>query len=90
MPACSQNAAVGPLSTSPPTKGLTATTGAEVATSASCIPGSARIGPMEITGFEGPITTASAEAIASSTSGVGPDGRHGGQVHVLDRPLARG
>ena len=62
---------VGPFTVRPPTKGLTATTGAAAARSASRIPGTARIGPIEITGFEGPITIASAPAIASSTSGVG-------------------
>ena len=64
------NAAVGPLSTSPPTSGETATTGAGAAASASRSPGTASIGPIEITGFDGPITIARADASASSTSGV--------------------
>ena len=64
MPACSQNATVGPFNERPPTNGLTATTGAGAARSASRIPGSARIGPIEMTGFDGPITIASASAIA--------------------------
>ena len=62
------NAPVGPLSTSPPTSGETATTGAGEATSASRRPGTASIGPIEITGFDGPITIARADASASSTS----------------------
>ena len=50
------NFSVGPLIARPATNGLTATTGAGLATTASRIPGTARIGPMLITGFEGPIT----------------------------------
>ena len=38
---------------------------------ASAIPPTARIGPIEMTGFDGPITTVLADAIASSASGVG-------------------
>ena len=53
---------VGPLTTWPATKGLTATTGAPEAAIASRMPGTARIGPMLITGLEGPITIASAPA----------------------------
>ena len=71
MPACSQNASVGPFTDLPPTNGLTATTGAGAARSASRIPGSARIGPIEMTGFDGPITIASASAIAWSTASDG-------------------
>ena len=55
---------VGPLTTSPATKGLTATTGAAEAAIASRMPGTARIGPMLITGLEGPITIASASRSA--------------------------
>ena len=69
------NAAVGPLSTSPPTSGLTATTGAELAISAARSSSIASIGPIEITGLEGPITIALACLIASSTSGVVPASR---------------
>jgi hypothetical protein len=65
---------VGPFSTAPRTSGETATTGAAVARSASAIPPTWRIGPIEMTGFDGPITTALAEAIASSASGVGTAG----------------
>ena len=65
------NAAVGPLSTSPPTIGLTATTGAGAAISASRMPGTARIGAIETSGLEGPITIARAPAIAASTSALG-------------------
>ena len=62
---------VGPLTTLPATKGLTATTGASEAAIASRMPGTARIGPMLITGLEGPITIASAARRASATSAVG-------------------
>jgi len=62
------NEAVGPLSTSPPTIGLTATTGAFEATSASRMPGTARIGAIEARGLDGPITIALARAIAASAS----------------------
>src|SRR5204863_325567 len=41
------NASVGPLSTSPPTIGLTASTGAGARAIASRIPGSARMGAIE-------------------------------------------
>ena len=70
-PSSSMNAAVGPLTTSPPTSGLTATTGARLAAIASRMPGTARIGPIEMIGFDGPITIVCAPAIASATSGVG-------------------
>ena len=52
------NDAVGPFSTSPPTIGLTATTGAVAPASASWIPGTARIGAIEASGLDGPITIA--------------------------------
>src|SRR5579871_5233628 len=65
------NASVGPLTISPTTIGLTATTGAGVVLIASAIDFSASIGPIEMTGFDGPITTARAAAIALSASGVG-------------------
>ena len=65
------NAAVGPFSTSPPTIGLTATTGASAARSASWMPGTARIGAIEASGLDGPITIALARAIAASTSALG-------------------
>jgi hypothetical protein len=52
------NEAVGPLSTSPPTIGLTAMTGAGEATIASWMPGTARIGAIDASGFDGPITIA--------------------------------
>ena len=89
MPACSQNGSVGPLIERPPTNGLTATTGAGAARSASRIPGRARIGPIEITGFEGPITIASASAIAWSTASDGARALDPAQLHALDRPLRR-
>src|SRR5215212_3477378 len=69
-PAQAMNRSVGPLSTEPRTSGETATTGAEAARSASATPSTRRIGPIEITGFDGPITIACARSSASSTSGV--------------------
>jgi len=65
------NSSVGPLTTRPSTNGLTATTGAVAVMIASRIPGTARIGPMLITGLEGPMTIRSAAAIAAVTSPVG-------------------
>ena len=59
-PVHAMNASVGPLSTCPPTSGETATTGAGQPRSASRIPGTARIGPIEMTGFDGPTITARA------------------------------
>src|SRR5262249_32680071 len=55
----------------PPTIGLTATTGAGVAASASAIPGTARIGPTDVMGFDGHTTISSAPRIASTTPGAG-------------------
>ena len=52
----------------PPTTGETATTGAGAARSASAMPGTARMGPMEITGLEGPTMMARAAATAASAS----------------------
>ncbi len=69
-PAQRMNASVGPFSEWPPTSGLTATTGAAASASASRIPGTASIGPMLATGFEGPIRIASAARSATLTSGV--------------------
>ena len=88
MPACAQNSSVGPLTARPPTNGLTATTGAVRPATASRMPGSARIGPIEITGFDGPITIASASASAASTSGVGRARSMPAQLHALDRARA--
>ena len=65
------NVAVGPLSTSPRTSGETATTGAAVSRSASRRPGIASIGPIEMTGLDGPMITARASRSAASTSGDG-------------------
>ena len=56
---------------------------------ASRIPAVARIGPIEITGFEGPTITASAAAIASSTSGVGVAASMPDELDPLDRRLRR-
>ncbi len=63
-------ASAGPLTARPPISGLTATHGAVRDSSAARMPGTARIGPIEITGLDGPITMASAASSASSTSGV--------------------
>ena len=65
------NGSVGPLTIAPPTTGETATTGAGAARSASARPGTARIGRIEITGFDGPTTIARAAAIASSAAAGG-------------------
>ena len=70
-PTAAMNFSVGPLTALPATKGLTAITGASAAAIASRIPGTDRIGPIEITGLDGPTTIASAPASASRTSGVG-------------------
>ena len=64
------NASVGPFSDLPPINGLTATIGASAASSASRMPGTARIGPMLATGLDGPITISSAISIARPTSSV--------------------
>ena len=81
-------AAVGPLSTSPPTIGETATTGAAAARSASVMPGTSRIVRIEMTGFDGPRTMARAPAIASSTA-CGRAGRLDPlQLDAVDGPLA--
>ena len=81
------NAAVGPLTTSPPTSGLTATTGAALPAIAVRSGSIARIGPIEITGLDGPITIARAFAIASSTSGWGARACSV-DLDLLDRTLA--
>ena len=47
------------------------TTGADVATNASRMPGTARMVPMLTTGLLGAMSTTSASAIASSTPGAG-------------------
>ena len=89
-PAPPRNASVGPLSTSPPTTGLTATTGAR--TSASARRSRSRIGPIEITGLLGPTITARACASAASTSrrrrGGAPPPRRCRKRHLVHRPAA--
>ena len=79
---------VGPLSTAPRTSGETATTGASVARSASAIPPTARIGPIEITGFDGPIRTARARR--DRVEHLRRRRRRAGAEHLdaLDRPRA--
>ena len=80
------NDAVGPLSTSPPTIGLTATTGAAAPVSASRMPGTARIGAIEASGLDGPITIARAPAIAASTCSLGSRLLGAAELQALDRP----
>jgi len=66
--------AAGPLSARPPTIPLTATTGTPrvlAAASAPVTPGTARMGAIDTSGFDGAITIASARSRASSTSSVG-------------------
>ena len=58
------SAPAGPETAAPPTIGLTAATGAFALRKASRIPGTARIGPMLVTGLLGAKTIASADAIA--------------------------
>ena len=80
-------ASVGPLTARPPTSGLTATTGPGAAAIASRIPGTARIGPIEITGFEGPTITTS--ALGERREDLGGRARLGDPVELdpLDRRL---
>ena len=64
-PANAMNAAVGPFSTSPPTIGLTATTGrARPRAAPRACPARRGSGAIEASGFDGPITIARAPAIA--------------------------
>src|SRR5712691_2736488 len=65
------SAPAGPLTGASPTIGLTPMTGARVSPSAATIPGTAKMGPMDVTGFDGQTTTRSAPAIASRTPGAG-------------------
>src|SRR5207247_3128990 len=61
----------GPFSDFPPTMGHTASTSRLRARSASRIPGTARIGPMLISGLLGQIRIRPASRIASRTPGAG-------------------
>src|SRR5439155_10584 len=61
----------GTLTAAPPTIGLAATTRARAPVSASAMPGTARTGPTDVTGFDGQTTTTSASQIASRTPGAG-------------------
>ena len=54
------------------------------------MPGTARIGPIEMTGFDGPTTMASASASAARHLGRGTGALDAAQLDPLDRPLARG
>src|SRR3954471_4127954 len=69
-PAQAMNLSVGPFSTAPRTSGETATTGAGVLASASAIPDTARIGPIEMTGFDGPMMIAFAPFSAATAGAV--------------------
>ena len=67
MPALRQKSSVGPLTARPPTKGLTATTGAGVSRSAARIPGTARIGPiLAVPGIREALREAPAPVVAIS------------------------
>ena len=81
------NAAVGPFRTSPPTIGLTATTGAAAATSASWMPGTARIGAIEASGLDGPITIASASRYRREHLLARPRLLGAAELQALDDPL---
>jgi hypothetical protein len=60
----------GPLTAALPMIGLTPTT-VRLARSASTTPGTARMGPTDVTGFDGHTRTASASRMASTTPGAG-------------------
>src|SRR5437879_7848371 len=70
-PRARSRAPAGPLTAAPPTMGLTPTTDARVAPRASATPGTARIGPTEVTGLEGQKTTRWAGRIDDSAKGAG-------------------
>ena len=70
-PSDSSIAAAGPRSALPATIGLTATQVAVRAASCSRTAGTARIGAIEISGFDGAITIARASRSASVTPGAG-------------------
>ena len=61
----------GPDTGCPPTMGVTAMMVAPVASSARTMPGTARMGPIEVMGLEGQTMTASAVTMASTTPGAG-------------------
>src|ERR1700712_1781377 len=86
-------ASVGPLTARPPTNGLTATTGAWVACRASVMPGTARIGPIEMIGFEGPMRIASAggrpPVDPAALAGLDRRRRAVHDHELLERPPAR-
>ena len=63
----------GPETAFVPMMGLIATTGALVCFKASTMPGTARIGPMLVTGLLGARSTTVAERMASMTPGAGSD-----------------
>jgi hypothetical protein len=61
----------GPFTGAPAMIGLTPTTRSRRRRSTSRTPGTARTGPIEITGFDGQISTVAAASSASSTPGAG-------------------
>src|SRR6185436_3005972 len=71
MPSGAINRSAGPFTGRPPMIGLTPTTRSRRATSTSRIPGTARMGPIEITGLLGHTMIVSAASSASSTPGPG-------------------
>src|SRR2546425_8969989 len=70
-PRARMSSPAGPLTAAPPTIGLTATTRARAAASASAMPGTASTGPTDVTGVEGPTTTSSASRVGAGTPGAG-------------------
>src|SRR5216684_3750754 len=65
------NMLVGPATAVLPIIGLTAATGARVCLMASMMPGTARMGPMLVTGLLGASNTTVADMMASITPGAG-------------------
>ena len=83
------NAAVGPLSTSPPTIGLTATTGAAAASERVVDAGTASIGAIEAIGLEGPMTIARAPGDRREHRLARRGLLGAAELEALDRPAAR-
>ena len=70
-PSSTRSRSAGPFKAAPATIGDTATTESRRALNTLATPGTARIGPIDTTGFEGATTTISAEPRESSTPGAG-------------------
>ena len=81
--------AAGPLSARPPTIGEMAATLSRLSCSASRMPGTARIGPMLINGFDGQRIIASAFAMASSKPGAGAASEAPSKRMAVTRSRAR-